>query len=201
MRVDKISDIISDLSEENISANTRYKDKGKVLCAGIITAKKTKTLKNGDTMAFINLEDKFGEIEVIVFAKQYSRFVDEIFEENAVSIEGNISEEEGEAPKILLSNITALKSNSDMELQNTHKKAPEKAEGASTLYIKIDGFDDKRIASITRMALLNGGKTNIVVYDVRTKKYNAMKDVKINPSDAVIERLRKIFGDESVVLR
>ena len=84
-----------------------------------------------------------------------------------------------------------------MENLNETKKATE----ASTLYVKIDGFGDKRIASITRMALLNSGKTNIVVYDVRTKKYNAMKDAKINPSDAVLERLRKIFGDDAVVLR
>ena len=133
----------------------------------------------------------------MVFAKQYARFVDEIVEENAVYIEGNISEEEGEAPKILLSNLVPLKSNSDMESLANAKKTPEE----STLYIKIDGFDDKRIANITRMALLNSGKTNIVVYDVRTKKYNAMKDTKINPSDAVIERLRKIFGNDAVVLR
>ena len=197
LRTDKISDILSDLSEENISAPVAYKDKQKVSCAGIITAKKTKTLKNGDTMAFVNLEDKFAEIEIVVFAKQYARFVDEIVEENAVYIEGNISEEEGEAPKILLSNLVPLKSNSDMESLANAKKAPEE----STLYIKIDGFDDKRIANITRMALLNSGKTNIVVYDVRTKKYNAMKDVKINPSDSVVERLRKIFGNDAVVLR
>lgn len=196
-RTDKISDILSDFSEENVSAPTSYKDKQKVACAGIITSKKTKTLKNGDTMAFITLEDKFAEIEIIIFAKQYSRFVDEIFEENAVYVEGNISEEEGEEPKILLSNLIPLKSNSDMENLNETKKATE----ASTLYVKIDGFNDKRIASITRMALLNSGKTNIVVYDVRTKKYNAMKDTKINPSDAVLERLRKIFGDDAVVLR
>ena len=195
--IDKISAILADFGEENVASAATYKDKQKVACAGIITSKKTKALKNGDTMAFITLEDKFAEIEIVVFAKQYARFVDEIFEENAVYLEGNISEEEGEAPKILLSNLIPLKSNSDMQNREEPKKAPSEA----TIYIKIDGFDDKRIANITRMALLNSGKTNIVVYDVRTKKYNAMKDIKINSSDAVIRRLRKIFGDDAVVLR
>ena len=197
LHTDKISDILQDFSEDNLGAPSSYKDKQKVACAGIITVKKTKTLKNGDTMAFFGLEDKFAEIEVVVFAKQYARFSNEIYEENAVYVEGNISEEEGEAPKILLSNIIPLKSNSDMK---NEKEVEEKLKPA-TLYIKIDGFDDKRIANITRMALLNTGHTNIVVFDVKTKKYNAMKDVKINPTDSVIERLRKIFGDDAVVLR
>ena len=196
LKTDKISEILEDFSEENASGLASYKDKQKVACAGIITSKKTKILKNGDTMAFIGIEDKFAEIEVVVFAKQYARFSDEIFEENAVYVEGNISEEEGEPPKILLSNLVPLKSNGDME-----KREEPKAAAPHTLYVKIDGFDDKRIASITRMALLNSGCANIVVYDNKTKKYNAMKDVKINPSDSVIERLRKIFGDDSVVLR
>ena len=197
LHVDKISDILEDMSEENLAGPKAYKDKQKVSCAGIITAKKTKTLKNGDTMAFISLEDKFAEIEVVVFAKQYARFSDEIFQENAVYVEGNISEEEGEAPKILLSNIVPLKSNGDMQ----KSEAVNENRNTATLYIKINGFDDKRIASITRMALLNSGHANIVVYDVKTQKYNAMRDVKINPSDNVIERLRKIFGEDAVVLR
>jgi len=194
LKVDKISDILHDMSEENIGAPTKYKDKARVACAGIITAKRTKVLKNGDTMAFISLEDKLSEIEVIVFAKQYARFSDEIYQENAVYVEGNISEEEGEAPKILLSNLIPLKSG---EMART---VPPEEKTEAKLYIKIDGFNDKRLQSISRMALLNRGKTAVVVYDVKTKKYSAMRDVKINPTESVIERLCKIFGEDAVVL-
>jgi DNA polymerase III alpha subunit len=138
-------------------------------------------------MAFLTLEDKLSEIEIVVFARQYSRFADELFLENAVFIQGNISEEEGEMPKILLSDLLPLKSNSDFV--------------AATLYIKIDSLEDKRLNSLSRIAMLNSGKTNVVVFDVSTKKYNSMKNVRINADEKTVERLKTIFGNDNVVLK
>jgi DNA polymerase-3 subunit alpha len=149
-------------------------------------------------MAFIKLEDRFAEIEVIIFARQYQRFSSEIFEENAVSIEGTLSIEDGDEVRIILTDLAPLRSNTDFSLT---KETTGGAKVAVTLYVKVVGMDDKRINSLTRMALLNPGKTKIVVFDVNTKKYSAIKDVFINPSEKVISRLNSIFGDDSVVLK
>ena len=92
---ERISDILED-AEESENNGKRFTDKQAVRIIGIINAKKTKVIKNGDTMAFIKLEDRYGEIEVIVFAKQYKNFSSEIFVENAVCIEGSISFEDGQ---------------------------------------------------------------------------------------------------------
>ena len=198
LRVDRISDIINDMNEENFAENKRYKDKMKVSIAGVITAKRTKALKNGDTMAFISVEDKLSEIEVIVFAKQYSRFLDLIIEDNAVYIEGNISEEEGDAPKILLSNVLNLKSNSDVLREE--ELAAKKPERKKSLYVKVDGLSDKRLEQLMRASIINPGDTAVVVFDKRTKKYSAMKDTSINPTESVILKLKKLFGEDGVVL-
>ncbi len=201
LEIDKISEIISDITDGNGLGSAKYKDKMRVKIAGIITAKKTKSLKNGDTMAFITVEDKLAEIEVIVFARQYQKFSDEIFSENAVCIDGNISEEEGEDPKILLSNLTPLKSNADFKIGHSNANASSPGISESTIYIKVDGLSDKRIPQITRMSLLYSGKCDIVVYDINTKKYSGIKDIKIDPNDKVLERLYTIFGKENVILK
>ena len=143
-------------------------------------------------MAFITVEDRLGEIEVIVFAKQYAKFSTEIFEENAVLITGNLSIDETDGAKIILSDISPLISNGD------YKSKPERE---MTLYIKVTGLDDKRIATISRMALLNPGKCSVVLYDTTTKKYSAIKNVRIDPSDKVLARFKTNFGEDSVVLK
>ena len=115
--------------------------------------------------------------------------------DNAVIIVGNISTEEGEAPKLLLSDIKPLLSNSEFEEQN--RKQTEKE---TKLYIKVQGLGDPRIDKIVRMAALNPGKTKIVLYDETTGKYSQMKNALIECSDTVMLRLRSAFSDSGVVL-
>ena len=64
----------------------------------------------------------------------------------------------------------------------------------------MKGLDDERINAISRMAMLNRGDTQIVLYDVTSGKYSAMRDVKINPSERVLARLYELFTKECVVL-
>ena len=147
-------------------------------------------------MAFIKLEDRFGEIEVIVFARQYSAYSDEIYNENAVVIEGTISIEEGEEAKILLSSIERLESNAafdaaKLKREETHKR----------VFIKIPSINDPRLQKLSRIALLNPGKHQVVIFDSVTKKYSAFKGGTINISDSVKGRLISIFGEENVVVK
>ena len=196
LETDRISDILSDTNEDNQNPNPKYLDKQNVKIAGIITAKRTKIVKNGETMAFIKLEDKFAEIEVIVFARQYSKFSSELFNENAVVICGAISVEDGEDARILLSTVEPLRSNADLLNQPTVQPAKE-----TRIFIKLDNINDFRISKISKIALLNPGSTRVILYDSSTQKYSGLKDVGINPSDDVIGRLNSIFGEENIVIR
>ena len=189
---DKISEIIESCSDEELRGNAKYNDKSQVTVAGIITAKRTKVTKNGEVMAFIILEDRYADIEVIVFAKSYTKFSNILNEEEAVVISGNISTEEGEAPRILLSNATPLISDSDY----TFTSLPEQR-----IYIKVPNLSDNRINNLKRIIALNRGNAKIVLYDESTKKYCAMKEGMIDPSDKVMARLSAIFGESNVIMK
>ena len=197
---DRISDILTDAEAEDENAEIKYKDGSTVRVCGIISAKKTKALKNGDTMAFISLEDRLGEIDVIVFAKQYSRFSKELNAENAIFVEGRISEEEGEQPKILLSRLLPLKTNSEFAAAASDKKE-EVMPVSARLFVKVTSIEEKTLAPIYRLANLNSGKVPIVLFDAATKKYTAMKNITIDSSDRVISRLKAIYGDNNVILK
>lgn len=196
LSVDKISDILIDTNEELQTSESKYKDKQNVRIAGIITSKRTKNTKNGDTMAFIKIEDRFGEIEVIVFARQYSLCSDEIYNENAVVIEGSISLEEGEDAKILLSSIERLESNADFKLKDSKNE-----ETKLRVFIKVPNISDARLDKLSRIALLNPGRYQIVIFDSSSKKYSAFTSGTINATDNVKMRLISIFGEENVVIK
>ena len=197
---DKLSNIITDLTEEASSLTTKkYRDKSQVTIAGIISAKKTKVIKNGDTMAFVLVEDGTSEIEVIVFARQYQSVSDMLFKDNAVLISGVVSLDEGDVPKLLLSDINPLLSNSDMDQIQTKKAEPVSSE--KKLYIKVKSLDDYRIDKIIRMATLNSGETKIILYDESTGRYSQMKNILIDPSEKVVNRLLSAFGDGCVILK
>ena len=204
LKPDAISDIVEDLSPDSANINPKYKDKSVVKIAGIITSKKTKNTKNGSLMAFITVEDRYSEIEVIVFAKQYDRFASDIQVDNAVYIVGNISAEDEEEPKILLSDIKTIISNDNYKVSSppsvTHAPKVDKPV-ERRLFIKVNGLSDERINVIHRIAQLNRGDVQVVLYDVTTSKYSAMKGISINPSDTVIARLKNKFGDSGVVLK
>ena len=191
---DIISEIIDDLSEETAEVGAKYKDKSQVKIVGIVTSKKTKVIKNGDTMAFLTIEDRYGEIEVIVFARSYKQFADVIVPETAVVISGTLSTEEGEAPKVLLSSIEQLKTDAEFDEKNAVRTERR-------IYIKIPSLSDPRISNINRIAVFNKGEAKIILFDESTKKYVAMKDVSVDPSEKVISRLSTLFSSENVVFR
>ncbi|MEJ0021941.1 MAG: DNA polymerase III subunit alpha [Candidatus Doudnabacteria bacterium] len=71
---------------------------------GIITRVQKILTKKGDQMAFIDLEDTTGTIEVIVFPNLFSQFKDLIVAEKIVLMTGKMSDKDGE-PKFLADTI------------------------------------------------------------------------------------------------
>ena len=61
---------------------------------------------------------------------------------------------------------------------------------------------DYAVNKLTRLATLNPGCTEIVIYDSSTKKYVALKDVGISVENKrVIDKLCDGFGKENIVLK
>ena len=148
-------------------------------------------------MAYALLDDKYGEIEVVIFARQYAKISYLIAEDNAVVIEGRLSVEEGEGAKILLSSAEELLNDSEYKADEAKAKPVKEQK----LYIKLDDLSDARTAAIYRISSLNPGKCPIVLFDAGSGKYVAMKNTYISPGDKVLVRLRSLYGDANVVLK
>jgi len=106
-RIERISSVTT---EELMHAedNAELKDGMQVTIAGIITGKKTMVTKNNKMMAFVQLEDLYGSVEIIVFPNIFESAAGEIREDNVVVVSGKLNFKEEEAPKVLADRITAL---------------------------------------------------------------------------------------------
>lgn len=107
---------MQDESDENIPAK-EYKDGQIVKYAGIITSIKKKFTKNNKIMAFVTVEDLYGQAEIIVFENCYLQAQDKIMEENIVLITGRLSIREEEAPSIIAMSIDNLGEKKERKLE------------------------------------------------------------------------------------
>ena len=103
---------IAALSADDIGALTRedadFPDKQSVCVAGVISSLTKKMTKKDQQMAFFTLEDRYHDIECLLFPRQYEAFGQLAVQDAALYVEGNLSLGEGERAKILVSRVTPL---------------------------------------------------------------------------------------------
>lgn len=96
---------IDELLASSLSDPTGYKNQQKVTLVCILASVKKKITKNDTTMAFLQAEDTYGSIEVVVFPKGYTEFGDRIAEDRIVIIRGRLSLSDDKQPSIALESI------------------------------------------------------------------------------------------------
>ena len=99
-----------EISEEETSNESRLTDGTFVRIAGIVADIKSISTKNNKMMAFVTVEDLYGQMEVIVFPNVYERFARFLSNDSQIIVEGRISVKEDEQPKILADRIRPLES-------------------------------------------------------------------------------------------
>ena len=94
------------LNQYELQKSQKFKDGQEVKIAGIITSIKKKFTKTNRIMAFITIEDLYGQAEIIAFENAYLEAKDSLVEENIVLIKGRLSIREEEKTSIIANEIT-----------------------------------------------------------------------------------------------
>ena len=95
--MDKYKKFLADITDvQQINRLVDLEDGQAVIVAGIITQIKVIITKKGNSMAFVTLEDKSGDIEVVVFASVYENHGDTISQDKIVLLEGYLQIDEVE---------------------------------------------------------------------------------------------------------
>jgi len=104
---EKIEKLVTVTSEElqHADVHNEIQDGMTVTMAGMISSKKTLITKNNKMMAFLQLEDLYGTVEVIVFPNVYERTLSLMKNDTVIAVKGTLSFKEEEAPKVLADKI------------------------------------------------------------------------------------------------
>ncbi len=162
---------------------TRVQDGAKVTIGGMIAEKKIKYTKSEKVMAFLQVEDLVGAIEVIVFPKDYERYGNSIVEDGKIFVKGRVSVEEDKDAKLVCEQITPF------------EQVPRK------LWIKFptkEAYEEKReeVFSILRES---EGRDSVVIYVENPKAMNPLSaNWNVEANGMLVERLQKAFGEGNV---
>ena len=84
------------------------KDQANAVIGGLIADKNVKYTKNDKIMAFLNVEDLIGNVEVVVFPQVYERYNTLLTEDAKVFIRGRVSLEEDKDGKLICDQIISF---------------------------------------------------------------------------------------------
>ena len=156
------------------------------IVGGIITDVNAKYTKNQQAMAFVNVEDLTGTIEVIAFPSSYEQYKNSLKEDEKVFIEGTVSVEDDKDSKLICRKMWGMEDTSDR------------------LWLAFDNADmyQDLKESVIDTILASPGSCKVVLYLRDEKRIKTMPDnMRASCAENTIARFKMVCGDKNVVIR
>ena len=161
-------------------------DQSLVVIGGMVTGKTVKSTKNNKMMAFIQLEDLLGTVEVIIFPNDYEKYQAELTEEAKLYIKGRVSASEDQQAKLIAEKIIPF----DKVPKEVWLQYPDK-----------NSFIGQQEALYKTLAG-HSGNDRVIIF---CKAEKAIKKLpvswNIKAEEEILEQLGAILGKENVKVR
>lgn len=187
----------SELMEGAKEGGSRYQDGAKVKILGIILSVSTKITRSNQTMAFLQVEDLYGAVEVIVFPKVLTDYAVQLREGNIVLLSGRISVREEEDAKIICESAAdAPRPDGEAPRQEPQKS---KRQG---LYLRLPQEHCPEMDRVKNLLEIFDGGFPVYFYYKDTGKYfMAPRSLWIDVNQPLIDELGRVLGSDNVALR
>ncbi len=176
------------LSEANMG---KVKQDASVTVGGIITSLRTHIQRDGRPMAFMELEDLQGNIELIAFGDAYETYKNLLATDSMVLVRGSVMREENRQPKLRVEKVMSLAETRENLTRSVHIK------------VRTQGLEEEFVKEIFSRCAENKGECRLIIH-MHTQEANEYKvkakNIMLSPAKEVIEALRKQLGKENVWL-
>ncbi len=178
-----ITAVTADFMLDEETNETKVRDGESVVIGGMITSRTIKYTKNNRVMAFLNIEDLVGNVEVLVFPNIYERNSRMLELDSKVFISGHVSGEEDKASKLICDRIYPFDA------------------GKRELWIQ---FSDQAECMAREQELLDlihdsDGPDPVVLYAAAEKAVKRLPAGRnVQAESELLTKLRKAFGQENV---
>ena len=173
--------------EDGNRTYTEFKEGEHATMGGIITEFKRLATKSGQTMAFVKIEDIYGQIETIVFPKVYEKVKDFLKEEEIIKLTGRLQLKDG-IPQILAENIEKL------EIKEEQIATEVKEQEFLGLIIPDDKTD--KLNDILDILTSYDGSIPVIIA-MQGKKYNA--NCAVRRCEGLLSELKTYLKDQDIV--
>ncbi len=176
-------------------------DNQRVLVAGTVSSCKKIFTKTGKPMAFVELEDMYGVVEVVVFTDQYEKNIDKFFSDEPIVVSGRVSLKEEEDPKVVCQEI--FKINEEFRTYKKNIQPPRETikeispiYEVKKVYIKINN-DEDLISKLNRVLEVAQGESEVYFYLSDNKKVLKAHS-RVSITDTLLECIGDMVGKENV---
>ncbi len=175
------------------------RDGSRVAVGGLLTGARRISTRSGGIMAFLQVEDLTGTLEVIVFPRILERCRHVLREGAALVVHGRLQLQEDGAPKLLADEVHPLDG-------RPAKAAPVPAGPApgAVLYLRVDaaGWADPALQQVRAALARFSGTTRVRIKLTRANRWIEVDPphrVTLNPQ--LLQELRSLLGPRAVVTR
>ena len=179
-----IGSIMTDFAREE--GPQEYRDGQRVMVAGIVAAYKTRTTRNNTLMAYVNLEDDTGGMELLCFSRVMDESGGYIRDNSALLVTGKISVRDEKEPQIMVDSIRPL---SDLG-------EPDQQE--QVLWLRLPSREDPRMRKVRLALSFFPGEQQAILYFEDCKKRVGTR-CQIAPS--LVKEMKERLGENNVVVK
>lgn len=168
-----------------------------VVCAIIKT--KFMTTRSNTMMAFTNVEDLSGTMEILLFPKVLAGCRDALRDNAVVVVTGRVSVKEEENPKLVAEEIVPI---DDYDPSRRPGTAPRRAEGKKGLYLKLPSRSCPQFRKVENLlTIFEGGMPVYMYFEDQKQLTQAPKNLWTVDNDLLYSELRRILGEKAVATK
>lgn len=188
---------IGELAESSQEQNSGLSDGSRVTVLAIITKVRLKVTKSNSTMAFVTLEDLYGDIQMLVFPQTLEEYAGDIVEGKIVKAEARLSIREDRDAELVCEKLEPAP-----PANGRQAGPPPKKSGARPgLYLKLPGEDSPLYRKAMKYLAVFDGPTALYLYFCDTKKLmRAPVSKRVDVNDVLIRTLKELLGSENVAV-
>lgn len=178
------------------------REKQPVRLAGMVCAVRNITTRQGQPMAFVQLEDQTSRVEMVVFPGVYHHAMPLLQRGKLLAVEGKANRQ-GNEVKCIAERIKEL---TEIAYTFTHSDIPREAfESPPMVFIKIEEAVESDVVKLQNLQQIlraeRGMSPVILYYAGKRHSVQLTEEYNITPKSDTIRKIEKIIGEGMVIIK
>ena len=177
---------------------------GKMVSIGAMVSKiRRKATKNDQTMAFVEIEDMYGSVNVIVFPKSFEQYAETLKQGAVIKVVGRVSCKESGEVDVIADRIETLTKGKVLTNTNASQSEVKPKQEASKykkgLYLRVTSMSSAEYIKARELLDNLIGDIPVIIKETESgKAYRSPQSSWVSIDKSVLSSLYDILGEENV---